>query len=100
MGNSVAPPVPKRAPVEAGRQGVLFLFSAFLFRIGLALVTFEQVRPFFGIQVSDYCFLISLLALLPEVGSSLQEAKDSGILLGGTLILSGALLSLHNSTDL
>jgi O-antigen ligase len=100
MGVSMAPPVLKRAAVEARRRNLLFLFSAFLFRIGLALVTFEQVRPFFGIQVSDYCFLISLLAHLPEVGSSLQEAKDSGILLGGTLILSGALLSLHNSTDL
>ena len=97
MGASMAPPVLKRAAV---RQGLLFLLSALLFRIGLALATFEQVRPFFGIQVSDYCFLMSLLAVLPEVRSRLQEAKDSGILLGGALILSGALLSLQNSTDL
>ena len=100
IGASAAPLVPRRGVRGAGHQGLLFLFSAFLFRIGLALVTFEQVRPFFGIQVSDYCFLLSLLVVLPEVRSRLQEAKDSGILLAGALIFSGALLSLRSSTDL
>lgn len=100
IGASMAPPVLKPAAVEARRQGLLFLFSAFLFRIGLALVTFEQVRPFLGIQVSDYCFLMSLLALLPEFRSRLQEAKGSGVLVSGALILSGALLSLLSATVL
>jgi len=100
MDSSLAPPaIPRRAAVQAGHEGLLFAFSAFLFQIGLGLVTFEQVRPLFGIQVSDYCFLMSLLALVPEFRSRLREVKHSGVLLSGTLILSGALLSLLNSTN-
>ncbi len=45
-----------------------FLFSAFMFRIGLALVTFEQVRPL-GMMLADYCFFASLLVLLPSFRS-------------------------------
>jgi hypothetical protein len=50
MANSQSLPMASRLE----RQDLLFLFSSFMFRIGLALVTFEQIRPFFGIQVSDY----------------------------------------------
>ncbi len=76
-----------------------FLFSAFMFRIGLALVTFEQVRPL-GMMLADYCFFASLLVFLPSFRSVLRQAKGSGILSAVVLILSGALLSLLNDPDL
>lgn len=91
--------VPQRAVREAECQRPSFVFSALLFRIGLALATFEQIRPFWGIQVSDYCFLLSLLLVVPGARSRLKESESSGMLLGGALILSGALLSLRNSTE-
>jgi len=80
------------------RQSGAFLFSAYMFRIGLALVTFEQVRPF-GIMLSDYCFFLSLLVILPSVKSQFWKSTGTGVLLGGTLILFGALLSLVNESD-
>jgi len=64
-------------------QSLLFLFSAFMFRLGLGLATFEQVRPFFGMQVSDYCFFLSLVLLLYKPKSRLLETKRSGVLLAG-----------------
>ena len=76
-----------------------FLFSAFMFRIGLALVTFEQVRPL-GMMLADYCFFTSVLVLLPSFRSIVRQAKGSGILPAGALILSGALLSLLNDSNL
>lgn len=76
-----------------------FLFSAFMFRIGLALVTFEQVRPL-GMMLADYCFFASLLVLLPSFRSVLRQAKGSGVLPAGALILSGAFLSLLSDSDL
>jgi O-Antigen ligase len=68
--------------------------SALLFQIGLAFVTFEQVRPL-GIMLSDYCFLLSLLFFVPK--SRLFRVTGSGILLGASLILAGALLSLREA---
>jgi O-antigen ligase len=84
----------------AEERSLLFLFSAFMFRLGLGLATFEQVRPFFGMQVSDYCFFLSLGLLLHKPKSRLLEIKGSGVLLAGSLIVSGALLGLRNSSSL
>lgn len=89
-------------PTAAGieQQDLLFLFSAFMFRIGLALVTFEQIRPFFGIQVSDYCLFLSLLVFLSHPILRLEKFRGSGILVAGSLILMGSVLSLLHSTNL
>ncbi len=75
------------------QQNVWFLFSAFMFQIGLAFVTFEEVRPL-GIMLSDYCFLLSLI-FIPK--SRLLKSTGSGVLLAGALILAGALLSVHDA---
>jgi O-antigen ligase len=90
--------LPKASGIE--QQEILLLFSAFMFRIGLALVTFEQVRPFFGIQVSDYCFFLSLLVFLSRPRLRLEKFRGSGVLLGGLLILLGSILSLLNASSL
>ena len=81
-------------------QSALFAFSGFMFRLGLALITFEQIRPFLSIQLSDYCFFLSLLLFLSRPKSRIVEAKGSGILFAGCLILSGGLLSLRNTSSL
>jgi O-antigen ligase len=96
--DSMATRASKPLPGQFGReqQSPLFLFSASVFRIGLALVTFEQVRPG-GIMLSDYCFLLSLI-LIPK--SRLFKSTGSGVLLAGSLILSGALLSLRSASSL
>ncbi len=77
---------------ELRLQDLWFYCSAFMFQVGLLFVTFEQVRPL-GIMLSDYCFLLSLLFFVPK--SRLYKLTGSGILLGGSLILAGALLSLR-----
>src|SRR5271155_4392291 len=82
--------------VKTQTQDLWFACSAFAFRLGLALVTFEQVRPL-GYMLADYCFCVSLL-FLPKF--RLLKLKGSGILLAGSLILVGALLSLHSATGL
>jgi O-antigen ligase len=74
-------------------QGKLFVFAGFMFRMGLAFVTFEEVRPL-GVMLSDYCFLLSFI-LTPK--SRLLRRTGSGVLLASSLILSGAFLSLHAS---
>src|SRR5262249_45790200 len=78
----------------------LFLPSAFLFRMGLLLITFEQVRPFFGMQVSDYCFFLSLFLLLPQPGLLRLSATQTRLLLGCWVILIGSVLSLVNASSL
>jgi len=67
--------------------------------MGLALATFEQVRPF-GIQLSDFFFFLSLLLFLLWPKSRLLKPTGSGVLVGGSLILCGALLSLLNASSL
>lgn len=74
-------------------KGQWFALAGFLFRMGLALVTFEQVRPF-GFMLSDYCFLFSFV-LTPK--SCLIKRTGSGVLLACSLILCGGLLSLRGS---
>lgn len=85
------------APSGVERVNLLFFLSAFLFRIGLALVTFEQDRPF-GIMLSDYCFFLSLLFFFSFPKYRLM--KGAGLLTAGALILAGALLSLLNDPNL
>src|SRR5450631_13509 len=80
-----------RSNSSSSQHNVWFLCSAFMFHMGVALVTFEEVRPL-GIMLSDYCFLFSLI-LIPK--SRLFKLPGSGVLLAGSLILLGALLSLH-----
>ena len=84
---------------EPGEQSLLFHYSALAFRIGLALVTFEQDRPF-GIMLSDYCFFLSLVLIFPSLKGRLLKLKGSGVLLAGGLVLSGALLSLGRGSSL
>lgn len=77
----------------------LVQLSLSVFRVGLALVTFEQIRPLFGIQLSDYFFFLALLMFLPIPAALWKKAQGSGILLAGLLITLGALLSVvANST--
>jgi len=80
--------------VRTGGNASLYL-SKYLFLLGLSLVTFEEVRPG-GIMLSDYCFLLSLV-FLPK--SRLLSSTRSGVLLAGSLILSGAVLSLHGPSS-
>jgi O-antigen ligase len=80
-------------------QDALFAFSALMYRVGLALVTFEQVRPFFDIQVSDYCFFLSLLVFLSHTRLRLEKLRGSGVLLAGGLIILGSVLSLRNASS-
>jgi hypothetical protein len=82
---------------ETDERGLLFLYSAAMFRIGLALVTFEQDRPF-GIMLSDYYFFLSLFLVLPSLKSRLKDLRWPGILLAGAVILCGALLSEARSS--
>jgi O-antigen ligase len=84
---------PRRGSSAIEQQSLLFLASAFFFRMGLALVTFEVVRPL-GILVADYFFLSSLLLLLCGRERRLLKSKGSGVLAAGGVILFGVLLSL------
>jgi O-antigen ligase len=81
--------------MASGRERTtrLFVFSALAFRLGLALVTFEQVRPF-GLMLSDYCFFFSLIVLLPSWRLWVQRTRASGIFTAGAFIGLGAVLSL------
>jgi len=85
---------------EQDKQSLLFMGSRLMFRIGLSLVTFEQVRPFFDMQVSDYCFFLALLLFLSRPTLRLKESKGSGIIIPSLLVLSGAFLSLLNASSI
>jgi O-antigen ligase len=77
----------------------LFLSSAVVFQIGLALVTFEQVRPL-TIQLSDLLFFFSLLLLLINRKFRFLRTMRSGVPVGGVLILFGALLALLDASSI
>jgi O-antigen ligase len=62
--------------------------------MGLVFVTFEEVRPF-GVMLSDYCFFLSLI-FLPK--SRLFKSTGPGVLFAASLILCGAIVSLHDSS--
>jgi O-Antigen ligase len=70
----------------------LFSFSELLFGIGLALETFEVVRPL-GVLIADYFFLGSLLFLACSPKRRLLKSTGSGVLSAAAVILCGGLLS-------
>jgi O-antigen ligase len=85
---------PVRKAVQLDQQNIWFRCSAFAFQMGLLFVTFEEVRPF-GIMLADYCFFLSII-FLPK--SRLFKSSGTGVLLASSLILCGAILSLHDSS--
>jgi O-antigen ligase len=85
--------------LDIKQQYSLFVFSAFLFRMGLAFETFEQVRPL-GIQLSDYFFSFSLLLFLSCRQRRLLRSTGSGVLVAAALVLCGAFLSSANASGL
>jgi O-antigen ligase len=91
---------PLVAPYGMERPSLPFYCSAFLFRLGLALLTFEQVRPAFDIQISDYFFFLSLLLLVYQPGVFSLGTDQKKILIPGLLILVASLVSLVNSSSL
>src|SRR5439155_8079306 len=81
---------------EIDRKSLLFLSSAFLFRIGLATMTFEEIRPL-SILFADYFFFSSLLLLLCSGQRRLLISRGSGVLAASAVILCGALVSGVNT---
>ena len=88
------------SPTGGTQDGLLFFLSAWMFRVGLAFLTFEQVRPFSDIQVSDYCFFLSIFLLLFQPSSLLLASHEAKVLWGGLLVLLGSLVSLLNASSL
>lgn len=82
-----------RGSSATARQSLLFLSSAFMFRMGLALETFEAVRPF-GILAADYFFFLSLMLFLFCRPRQLLKSTHLGILTASALVLCGGVLSL------
>src|SRR5258708_15556074 len=83
---------PTHGSLEMEKRSLLFVSSAFLFRMGLALQTFEVVRPF-GILAADYLFFSSLLLLLCSHRRRLLKSEGSGVLMAGALVFCGGFLS-------
>jgi O-antigen ligase len=81
-------------PRRVEQSSLPFYCSAFLFHLGLALLTFEQIRPAFDIQISDYCFFLSLLFLIFQPDSFSLETQQKKLLIPGWIILVGSLASL------
>jgi O-antigen ligase len=77
---------------HVARRDQLFLLSSFMFRIGLATMTFDQIRPF-GVLAADYFFLSSLLLLSLSNDRRLLISRGSGSLLAGGIILCAMILA-------
>jgi len=78
--------------IEVEQGGLVFLSSAFVFRMGLASMTFDQIRPG-GILVADYFFVLSFLLLMCGKDRRMLKSRGSGVLAAGAIILCGAALS-------
>ena len=77
----------------------MFSMSGFMFRAGLATMTFDQIRPL-GILIADYFFFLSLLSVLCAKERYLLKSRGSGVLAAGAIILCGALLAEPNATTI
>jgi hypothetical protein len=77
---------------EMPQESLLYRSSGFMFRLGLALEIFEEVRPF-GILFADLFFLASLILLLCSKERSLLMSRGSGVMAASALILSRILVS-------
>jgi O-antigen ligase len=86
----------RRPKIE--QENLFFPSSAWMFRAGLATMTFDQIRPL-GVLVADYFFFSSLLLLLCGRDRRLLKSRGSGVLAAGTVILCGTLLSGVNATS-
>lgn len=69
-----------------------FQLSGLSFRLGLLLVTFEEIRPF-GILCADYFFACSFLLILCSPQRRLLLSKGSGLLTASAVIVAGAAVS-------
>jgi O-antigen ligase len=94
----VIPMSERTVPPAALRSNLSFRLSASVFRVGLFLVSFEQIRPF-DLQLSDFCFFLSLVFLLACPYSRWPKQRGSGMRLATAFILSGALLSLVSASS-
>jgi O-antigen ligase len=69
-----------------------------MFGIGLAFVTFEDVRPY-GVMASDYFFLFSLVLLVCSKERRSLNSTGTGVLTAGALVLCGAGLSVASASS-
>jgi O-antigen ligase len=90
------PMLVRRPGIE--QESLFFPSSAWMFRAGLAIMTFDQIRPF-GVLAADYFFFASLLLLLCSRDQRLLKLRGSGVLAAGAVILCGTLLSGVNATS-
>jgi len=77
---------------EIAQGSLVFLSSAFMFRMGLATMTFERMRPLDN-QIADYFFFASLFLLLCSKERILLRSRGSGVLAASAVILCGVLVS-------
>jgi O-antigen ligase len=83
---------------EARDESRLFRASSLMFGVGLAFVTFEDIRPY-GVMASDYFFLFSLLLLVCSKERRSLNSRGSGVLAAGALILCGAAISVASASS-
>jgi len=88
---------PATSQKDSAKHSPASLLSNKLFYWGLALITFEQVRPLAGIQVSDYCFFASSFLVLSSRRERLRNVEHSGVLYASLFILAGAAVSTLNA---
>jgi O-antigen ligase len=88
------------AQPDSKQLSLAYVCSGILFRLGLALLTFEQIRPAFDIQLSDYFFLLSLLLLLSEPSTLSIGREPAKLLIPCWIVLAGCLISLAGGSGL